>query len=108
MACSHKPSISSVTHVTKEQEEQDGQTSGTKITIQKISHKGNFFRINRGGQDGIKLGDEFTVFGPRDQFMTDAEVVAVRPTSAFLRVKELSFEQASLRPGLEVRPKQKP
>jgi len=75
----------------------------TGIRIREISRKGNFFKIDRGARGGIKMGELFGVIGEQENLLLRAEVVALRPDSAFLRVKEQSPDVPMIRLGQEVR-----
>lgn len=80
---------------------------GFRATILKVSVKGNFFKIAYGSMDGVKEGDTFQVNEPDDLTLRErkavayARVVAVRPTSSFLRVEKIVNREAKIIPGFE-------
>lgn len=93
------PEIKSVTHVTE-------AAPAPRTQIQEVSKKGNFFRINVGTENGITLGKRFVILGPDQSPLFTGQVVALRPKSAFLRVKSAKAPAAALQVGLEAVPEQ--
>jgi hypothetical protein len=95
-----KSDIKSVTHVTKPAP----AVQEPLIQIKEVSKKGNFFRIDKGAQDGVALGHRFLVIGPDLLPLFEGQVVGLRPKSAFLRVKSAKAPAAALQIGLKVTP----
>lgn len=85
--------ISSTTHITR----------AAEIRIEDVTRKGNFFKISQGTENGITMGQQFKVQDEADEVIAEAEVVAIRPQSAFLRVNRLHGEKVKLAKGLIVK-----
>jgi hypothetical protein len=80
---------------------------GFIATILKVSEQGNFFKIELGGADQLKVGDQFHVFKPANRSSPErkliaiAKVIRVENHEAFLRVEKRFLTKEAILPGFE-------